>query len=141
MPSVALTTLPQPDRRPQPIALLPQRHGADGPAVAERRPIDEAEVDGRRLRRQFPSAQGSPERPPADHARTLAPAAPVARRPGAAPLPYTSQFMAQVIAQELMPREAREEPNFTAEGIAAYEATAARAAIYLGPQESLRLVA
>ena len=141
MPSVALTTLPQPARRPQPIALLPQGHGADGPAVAERRLIDEAEVAGRRLRRQFPSAESSPEHQPADHARTPAPAPLVARRPGAAPRPYTSPFMAQVIAQELMPREAREEPNFTTDGIAAYEATAARAAIYLGPQESLRLVA
>ncbi len=83
------------------------------------------------------------EGPPQRHvtAPTPAPAALVARRPRVAPPPYTSQFMAQVIAQEVMPREAREEPNFTALGIAAYEATAARAAIHLGPQESLRLVA
>ena len=142
MSSIVAIGLPPAEKRAPPIGLALHGVEAGRPALGDRRAVARAEPAGPRPRRRFPEArdaEGSPQR----HftARTPAPAPLVARPPGVAPRPYTSQFMAQVIAQEVMPREAREEPNFTAEGIAAYEATAARAAIYLGPQESLRLVA
>ncbi len=146
MSSIVAIGSPPAEKRAPAIGLA--LHGAEAgrPALGERRAVARAEPAGPRPRRRFPGAldtEGAPQRHITALAPALAPApAPLgARRQAAAPLPYTSPFMAQVIAQEIMPREAREEPNFTAEGIAAYEATAARAAIYLGPQESLRLVA
>lgn len=144
MSSIVAIGSPPAEKRAPPIELALHGVEAGRPALGERRAVARAEPAGPRPRRRFPvaaDAEGAPQRHSTAATPALAPAALVARRPGAAPLPYTSQFMAQVIAQEIMPREAREEPNFTAEGIAAYVATAARAAIYLGPQESLRLVA
>ena len=142
MPSIVAIGSPPAEKRASPIGLALHGVEAGRPALGERRAVARVEPAGPRPRRRFPEAadaEGASRR----HfsAPTPAPAPLAARRRAAAPLPYTSPFMAQVIAQEIMPREAREEPNFTALGIAAYEATAARAAIYLGPQESLRLVA
>jgi len=137
VPSIVPIGPPLAEQRPPPIELTAQDLGVGRSPLGDRRLLDQAELAGRRLRHRFSQAEQAPKR---QGARDLA-SGPPAPPPGVAAPTFTSQFLAQVIAQEVMPREARQEPHFAAHGIAAYQATAARAAVYLGPQESVRLVA
>ena len=129
MPS-AIAITPIAITPPALLEKLPEAHGPASrdkgpwrPALAHEPSTHSAEAVEQRLRRQLVSA------PPM-----------VLERPSRPPA-YTSQFLAQVIAQEIMPRDVRDEPNFLADGLAAYLAAAARTETVLGPAESLSLLA
>ena len=141
MPSIAIIGSPFADKRPPPIELTPRNVAVGRSPIGDPRSFSQAELAGRRLRRPFTQAEQAPRRPLAGDPASAAPGWPAPPALIVAAPALTSQFLAQVIAQEVMPLEARQEPNFAAQGIAAYQATAARTAIYLGPQESVRLVA
>jgi hypothetical protein len=141
VPSIAPIGPPLAEKRPPPIELTSQDAGVGRSPIGDPRAPSQAEFAGRRLRRQFSQAEQPPKRQGAGDTALARPGSPAPPASIVAAPTFTSQFLAQVIAQEVMPRDPRQEPNFAAQGIAAYQATAARTAIYLGPQESVRLVA
>ena len=54
---------------------------------------------------------------------------------------HSTPFLAQFVAQEVVPRSPRHEPYFADDSVAAYEATRARTAIFFGPDFPLELSA
>jgi hypothetical protein len=53
---------------------------------------------------------------------------------------FTTLFLVQQIAQEVMPEDKRIESDRVADQVAAYAATAARAETFLGPSDPIELV-
>lgn len=79
---------------------------------------------GERLRNRFRGRRGA-DRPFRDPNEVL----------------HSTPFLAQFVAQEVVPRSPRHEPYFADDSVAAYEATRARTAIFSGPDFPFELSA
>ena len=100
------------------------------PGRADGRPDRSASAEqrtrpqGERLRKRFRGRRGS-DRPFRDPYEVL----------------HSTPFLAQFVAQEVVPRSPRHEPYFADDSVAAYEATRARTAVFFGPDIPFELSA
>ena len=122
LPAIAITPPPLPETRPEGHRSRSRELGPWRPVVTDRSPARKSEAVLQSLGRE------------------LVVATPALERPNRPP-PHASPFVAQFIAQEVMPKDDREDPASAAAATAAYLATLARRETVLGPADSFSLMA